>query len=469
MTFSSPEFLFLFIPIFFFFYYISPANIRNNIIVIGSLAFYFVGAGYLTVVFLLSIIQNFFAGRMISSRARYKIQLLVLGVSLNLIPLICFKYGRFFLHSVNAISGDIGLESKLPLYSQILPLGISFYTFHGISYLVDSYRGKIRPSESFRDFTMYMINFPQLIAGPIVRYAEISDSIETRPVRVEQIFSGIVRFSLGLSKKLILADNLGAMADPIFALPGDELTRSVAWLGAVAYMLQIYYDFSGYSDMAIGLGRMMGFEFPENFNQPYRSQSVTEFWRRWHMTLSRWFRDYVYIPLGGNRAGPIRTYINLVVVFLLCGLWHGAAYAFVFWGVYHGFLLTIERLSREHLGVVPRGAPGQAMTILLVMIGWVFFRAADFGTAAHYLATMFSTHQNLSPIFGPSFYLTDDKILAISVGWVFALFPFEKLNRWTVAAPIAAGAQIFAVASLLIYSSALVAANGFNPFIYFRF
>ena len=384
-------------------------------------------------------------------------------------PLFYFKYYNFAISSTIDVSSSLGLRFPAAVSDVALPLGISFYTFHGISYLVDIYRGKVAPSKSLIDFTMYMINFPQLIAGPIVRYVEIAQSIETRPVRTAQIFSGIVRFTLGLGKKLILADNMAAIADPIFALPGGELTRGVAWLGAIVYTLQIYYDFSGYSDMAIGLGRMMGFEFPENFDQPYRSQSVTEFWRRWHMTLSRWFRDYVYIPLGGNRAGPVRTYMNLVAVFFLCGLWHGAAYTFVFWGLYHGALLTIERLLRNRWGVMPSGLSGQALTIVLVMIGWVFFRIPSFSGAVHHILVMFALHSNVNALFGPAFYLTPDKIFFTLAGCMFALFPFERLRRWSIPASLLTGAQIAAMLVLLVYSSALSATNGFNPFIYFRF
>jgi alginate O-acetyltransferase complex protein AlgI len=394
---------------------------------------------------------------------------LLLGVIANLGPLLYFKYYYFLQNSGRDFLNLFGFDLPPFLSGILLPLGISFYTFHGISYLVDVYNRKVEPSRSLVDFAMYMINFPQLIAGPIVRYIEISQSIRHRPIRAGQIFTGTVRFTLGLGKKLILADNLGALADPIFSLPGGELTRSVAWIGTVAYTLQIYFDFSGYSDMAIGLGQMMGFEFPENFNQPYRSQSVTEFWRRWHMTLSRWFRDYVYIPLGGNRSGPFRTYLNLVVVFFLCGLWHGAAYTFVFWGLYHGGLLTLERLLRGRPGALPRGVFGQILTLLLIMIGWVFFRAPSFGAATHHVATMFALHGGRGAMFRSEFYLTPDKLFVLAAASFFALFPFERFRSWRVYPSFAVGAQIATVLVLLVYSSAMVAANGFNPFIYFRF
>jgi alginate O-acetyltransferase complex protein AlgI len=469
MVFSSPVFLFVFAPLFFTTYYLSPRRFRNLAITIGSLAFYFVGTGYLAAVFLFSIFSNFFIGRKLTAEHAKRGNILFLGIVCNLVPLLYFKYKDFFLQASSDLLNIFGLGQNTTLTGIVLPLGISFYTFHGISYLVDIYRKKVAPSASLLDFAMYMANFPQLIAGPIVRYIEIAHSIRDRPVRKEQIFSGIVRFTFGLGKKLVLADSLGAIADPIFALPGNTLSGPVAWLGTAAYTLQIYYDFSGYSDMAIGLGRMMGFEFPENFDQPYRSQSVTEFWRRWHMTLSRWFRDYVYIPLGGNRGGPVRTYANLVIVFFLCGLWHGAAYAFVFWGLYHGALLTIERLLRGNRGFEPKGTAGQVLTIVMVMIGWVFFRAPSFAEAGSHLAAMFWLNRNVDTTFGAAFYLTDDKIFVFLAGMIFALFPFERLNRWTIAPAFATCAQIAAMLAVLVYSSAVVATNGFNPFIYFRF
>src|SRR5262249_31216673 len=278
-----------------------------------------------------------------------------------------------------------------------LPIGISFFTFQAISYVADIYTGRIVPVRRFIDFLAYHLLFPQLIAGPIVRYVEIEKELYDRRGSLGDFADGLHRCCLGLGKKLILADIMGVVADSVFSLPTNELTTGVAWFGALAYTLQIYFDFSGYSDMAIGLGRMLGFRFPENFNQPYRSQSITEFWRRWHMTLSRWFRDYLYIPLGGNRAGPIRTYANLLIVFVLCGLWHGAAYTFLLWGLFHGALLVIERLAQNRFGWKPTGLGGWALTLLLVMIGWVLFRAPTAGAAVDFLKAMGGSGIGVTP------------------------------------------------------------------------
>jgi alginate O-acetyltransferase complex protein AlgI len=317
---------------------------------------------------------------------------------------------------------------------------------------------------------MYHTLFPQLIAGPIVRYQEVKDQISFRPITIEDVQWGIVLFCVGLAKKIIIADNVGVIADRMFSLPSDQLSFGSSWLGIAAYTLQIFFDFSGYSDMAIGMGRMLGFRFPENFDQPYRSQSVTEFWRRWHMTLSRWFRDYVYIPLGGNRAGPLRTYLNLTIVFLLCGLWHGAAFTFVIWGLWHGLLLVTERIAHNWFGWRQSGLTGWATTLILVMIGWVFFRSSSLESAWTYLGAMAGLGATSS---GPSTYLavTPDKVTFLILGAVIALAPYNfgwlRTDR-----PVGLSIQVsssLAALALFGYSASLIAANGFNPFIYFRF
>lgn len=303
-----------------------------------------------------------------------------------------------------------------------------------------------------------------------MRYIEIADRVVHRPILLEGVEWGIVRFCFGLSKKIIIADNMGAVADRVFALPAHQLTGPLAWLGTITYTLQIYYDFSGYSDMAIGLGAMLGFRFPENFNQPYRSQSVTEFWRRWHMTLSRWFRDYVYIPLGGNRAGPLRTYLNLFVVFFLCGLWHGAAYTFVVWGMIHGALLVIERIARTHFGFVPSGLAGWAITLLLVMMAWVFFRCNTIDAAFTHLAAMWGFSRATEQFYSVAFYLTPDKIFFLMAGSLIALLPVERYQGvFQFAAPRPAVWMRIGALICFVYSVSMIAANGFNPFIYFRF
>lgn len=470
MVFSSPAFIFGFLPIFLALYYATPARFRNFVILVVSLLFYFTDAGALTLILCASIIFNHLMALYFcrSSGLARKVALAI-GIVTNLIPLLYYKYWMFLIHSANDAAALLNSTTRFEISNILLPAGISFFTFHGISYLVDVYKHKVKPASSLVDFGMYMANFPQLIAGPIVRYSEIVDVVRDRKVRLDQIYLGLLTFVIGLSKKIILADSVATVADSIFALPRSELTAGLAWLGAFAYALQIYFDFSGYSDMAIGLGRMMGFEFPQNFNQPYRSQNVTEFWRRWHMTLSRWFRDYLYIPLGGNRVGRFRTYLHLFIVFFLCGLWHGAAYGFIIWGIYHGVMLIIERILLVRFGFQPSGWVGQAVTFLLVMVGWVFFRAASLPVAINYLAAMTSFQLPQAAAQAIPIYLGPDKITFLAVAAVCAIFPMERLRAIDLPVYARAGIQSAAAVILMAYSCMLIAANGFNPFIYFRF
>lgn len=469
MVFSSAIFLFAFMPLFFGAYYIAPAFARNLVIFVASTLFYVLAGGYLTLILLASIALNYVIARVIAGGGPKSRWSLIVGIVVNLIPLIAYKYVPFLVDTAGDGARLLGAHFSLALKPFVIPAGISFYTFHSISYLVDVYKRKVAPSRSLIDFGMYMICFPQLIAGPIVRYAEVAERIPYRPVVVDEIYSGIGRFVLGLSKKIIIADTVGRISDQIFALSPGELTTGLAWLGILCYTLQIYYDFSGYSDMAIGMGRMMGFSFPENFDQPYRSASITEFWRRWHMTLSRWFRDYVYIPLGGNQRGAFRTYLNLFAVFLLCGAWHGAAYTFIVWGLFHGLLLVIERVLKNQFNFTPGGLPGHCVTLLLVAVGWVFFRSDSLHHAAYYLAAMFDIEAAAGSMFGPAFYLTPDKMVFLVAGVICALVPFEKIRPLVPRNGLVTGVEVIAMLLLLVQSSAMIAANGFNPFIYFRF
>lgn len=467
MVFSSPAFIFGFLPIFFAIYFSTPLLFRNGLILIASLLFYFVDAGHLTIILCGSIVFNYLVAQYFRKPTGYaKKWVLGIGVAVNLIPLLYFKYWMFFVLSVNDATSLFGSTSHFEVSQIILPAGVSFFTFHAISYLLDVYNRKVEPASSLIDFGMYMANFPQLIAGPIVRYSEIVNVVRNRPVGISQIYSGLFTFVVGLSKKIILADSVGSAADSIFALPQGELTTGLAWLGAFAYSLQIYFDFSGYSDMAIGLGRMMGFEFPQNFNQPYRSKNVTEFWRRWHMTLSRWFRDYLYIPLGGNRASKSRTLFNLFFVFFLCGLWHGASYGFIIWGIYHGVLLIVERVLLSRFSFAMSGWLGQAATFLLVLIGWVFFRASSLPVAIDFLSVMAGLQQaNAQTI---PIILGADKITFLLIATVCAIFPTERFHSLGLQAWVA-GIRGVTVTALMAFSCMLIAANGFNPFIYFRF
>jgi alginate O-acetyltransferase complex protein AlgI len=471
MSFSSPGFLFAFLPVFFIGYFSIPASLRNGFLLIGSLAFYGVDGGFITVVLIASIVVNHFFGKVIASRpfGNARTAWLVVGVVLNLLPLIYYKYWNFFLSvasDVRVLAGD----QPLSAVDIVLPAGISFFTFQGLSYLVDIYRREIQPAQSIVDFGMYHTLFPQLVAGPIVRYREVESSIVVRPSRLEDIEYGIVRFCIGLAKKIIIADSMGVVADRMFGLGADQLTMTAAWLGALAYTLQIFFDFSGYSDMAIGLGRALGFRFPENFDQPYTSRSITEFWRRWHMTLSRWFRDYLYIPLGGNRHGPARTFLNLFAVFVLCGLWHGAAYTFLVWGIYHGALLVIEKINRSslHISVGPLNWP---LTLLLVVIGWVFFRAGTIAHAGIFLRAM-SGFGSPNSVYDIPAFITPDKVVFFAIGALLALWPSHlKLGAaaWGESFGVTRPLRQAGALLLFVYSASLIAANGFNPFIYFRF
>ena len=472
MVFSSPSFIFVFLPLFFASYYLIAPRARNALIFLGSVLFYFIGATHVAFLLVLTVPLNHYFGRYIHGNfgTRRASAAVLVGVLANLAPLLVYKYLGFFTQSLNDGFLLAGLGKPFAVPELLLPAGISFFTFQGLSYLIDIHRRVIDPAPTMIDFAMYHTSFPQLIAGPIVRYVEIQDRVRHRPIEPEQVEWGIVRFCVGLAKKIIIADNMGAVADRIFALPPDQLTGPLAWLGALTYSLQIYFDFSGYSDMAIGLGAMLGFRFPENFDQPYRSQSVTEFWRRWHMTLSRWFRDYVYIPLGGNRAGPLRTYCNLFVVFFLCGLWHGAAYTFIVWGLIHGMLLVGERVLRNRLGFVPSGIAGWLCAQLLVMMAWVFFRSDSVDAAVRHLSVMFGGGTASEQIYSVMFYMTWDKIFFLVIGLLVALLPAERFRGLLEFSPRRPALWMRTGALVgFVYALSLIAANGFNPFIYFRF
>jgi alginate O-acetyltransferase complex protein AlgI len=392
--------------------------------------------------------------------------------------LLYFKYANFFCDNTNLILSALSVQpiSWTPI---ALPLGVSFFTFHGISYLIDIYRRDARAQSSFTCCALYLALFPQLIAGPIIRYHDIAEQLLHRCVTLEQFSSGIQRFIFGLAKKVLLANPLGAIVDAIFRLPAEELAMSCAWLGIVCYSLQIYFDFSGYSDMAIGLARMFGFEFRENFNYPYISQSVREFWRRWHISLSTWFRDYLYIPLGGNRASMWRTYVNLWVVFLLCGLWHGASWNFVVWGCLHGMYLVNERLGFEKVIARLWRPLRHAYTLALVLIGWVFFRADSPTTACHYLASMFGVIHVPDAYTSALDYLDHEKILTLAIAVIFAtplsqlitrtLTDLERRRPHFAIRGGIASLHFGLLAMLFLLSASHLAAGTYNPFIYFRF
>jgi alginate O-acetyltransferase complex protein AlgI len=479
MVFSSIEFLWYFMPVVLVLYALVPPRWRNGLLALASLVFYAWGAHAIVYVFLLSLAINYTAGRGIAhlrheDGGRAARLVMWTAIVADLLLLAIWKYTVFAATQLDGVLGWLGEGHAVGIPRIALPIGISFFTFHAISYVVDTYRGQAEPMRRPQDFAQYMAFFPQLIAGPIVRYHQIDDQIRTPPPRSQRVWDladGFPRFALGLSKKVLIADQVSPIADAAFA-SSHALTTPAAWLGALAYTVQIYFDFSGYSDMAIGMARMFGFRFPENFNRPYSSVSLTDFWRRWHMTLSRWFRDYVYIPIGGNRGTRTRTSLNLLFVFLLTGLWHGAAWTFVLWGLYNGLILVGERLSgiarwpEQRLATVRR-----AGTLLLVILGWVLFRASTLGDAGRVYGALVPLHFGaLTPAVHAA--LTRESVGALTIGVATFLLPGSFVlgrliedGRWH-GVPLAARAVTLLVLPLAAIS---VAAGSFSPFLYFRF
>ncbi len=477
MSFASPLFLWYFLPGLLLLYWVLPGRFRNVLVSVASLGLYAFGGGSFVLVLIGVMVGNFAAGIALDSPAMVerppaRKALLVTTVLADLSVLAVWKYAGFAAEQAQAVS-ELLDGPAVPAVQLALPIGISFFTFHHISYIVDVYRHSRHAQKSPVQFATYIAMFPQLVAGPIVRYHEIDKQLaDTDRNKMDDFAAGFPRFALGLTKKVVIADALSPVADAVFALPEDQLTTAVVWLGVLAYTLQIYFDFSGYSDMAIGLGRMIGFRLPENFARPYSAVSVTDFWRRWHMSLSRWFRDYVYIPLGGNRGSSLLTYRNLFTVFLLTGIWHGAAWTFVVWGLFHGVLLALERATG--LARVSDDAwrvPRRALTFLLVVVGWVFFRAADMGRALDMLRIMFV------PRFGDvpaevTTVLTDQRTLVFVLGMLVVLMPRDLVMGTVVdesRTRVAGAARVAYSAVGAPYAAVLVAAGTFSPFLYFQF
>ena len=481
MVFSSTIFLFFFLPLTLLAYFVVGPRGRNAILLAASLLFYAWGETVYLLVMLFSIAANYLFGLLIDQarqRGRRGRLAFVFAVATNLGLLGFFKYANFFVDNLNQLLQVLG-AAPVEVGRVHLPIGISFFTFQALSYIIDLYRDETRVQRSLLNFALYKALFPQLIAGPIVRYRDVAREIERRTVSLHDFASGVQRFIIGLGKKVLIANVMGRAADTIFATPAETLPATLAWTGAIAFMLQIYFDFSGYSDMAIGLGRMFGFHFLENFNYPYIARSVREFWRRWHISLSTWFRDYLYIPLGGNRHGPVRTGANLLLVFLLCGLWHGASWTFLIWGVYHGIFLVLERVPavRRLLDRLP--APVQhAYVLLVVLVGWVFFRADTFAHALAYLEAMVDFSR--PPLFNSQLFLAlnNEFSLTLAAAVIGSTPVFMLLQRWRAGRPIvpapamrwlAATAQVGSLGFVLVYSIAAVLGGAHNPFLYFRF
>ncbi|MBU1374649.1 MAG: MBOAT family protein [Alphaproteobacteria bacterium] len=476
MVFSSIIFIFYFLPIFLLGYYLS--GWRPAVLLAGSVAFYVWGEG--PYIFLLAalIAANYAGSRVLAgaeSQGRRRAILTGLIV-LDLGVLGVFKYAGFLAHNLNAL----GLH--LPELKLALPLGISFFTFQLISYVADVYWRRVAVEPSLTRFAAYILMFPHLIAGPIVRFANIAEELHADRRKSGRIGLGFQYFIVGLCQKVLVANSVAPLADHAFGL-GGALDQATAWLGALAYALQIYFDFCGYSNMAIGLAFMLGFTFPKNFDHPYASRSITEFWRRWHISLSSWFRDYVYIPLGGNRAGSAKTVRNLLVVFLLTGVWHGAAWTFVVWGLYHGAFLLIERFGLARLLALAPRFVGHAYALLVVLVGWVLFRADTLPHALDYLAVMANPATAAAPPISTRILLNAQTLAALAAGMVFAVptlpWLLERLRtpRLAPAHTLEArldtqGVHVLATAALilgLLLSIALLAGTTLNPFLYFRF
>ncbi len=467
MVFSSTIFLFGFLPFVLLAYYVAPRPLKNTVLLFASLFFYAWGEKQYAIILVVSILGNYFAGTLL---AKYHSPwLLALAVAGNLLVLISFKYANFLADNVNWLAGSELIQFR-PVH---LPIGVSFFTFQGIAYVVDVYTRVVPPAPNPVRYALYAALFPHLVAGPIVRYRDIVNQLADRPFSLDQTSSGVRRLMIGLAKKLIIANTLGQYADAVFRLPVDQMSAGLAWLGLVCYSLQIYFDFSGYSDMAIGLGRLFGFEFLENFNYPYIAKSVTEFWRRWHISLSSWLRDYVYIPMGGSRVAPGRTYLNLLIVFLLCGAWHGASWTFVIWGAWHGAFLVVERLGLGKLLEKLPAIVGHVYTLVAVMIGWVYFRAATLEQANDYLTALFGG--------GTARYVLADfwnkevqtgLLLAIPcclpvVPWVQNNVIRSNASRWRAAAVEWFGVAACAALGMIVLPC--LCAGSYNPFLYFRF
>lgn len=500
MVFSTIIFLCVFLPIVIIGYYLVPKPAKNMFLLICSLFFYAWGEPVYVLIMLASIAYNYLFGMFIANTRQDKLWMII-SVVVNLLVLGVFKYSGFFIENIDKV-----IPNLLHVPDIALPIGISFYTFQGMSYCIDVYRDKEMVQKNPVNLALYIAMFPQLIAGPIVRYSDIRTELTGRSHNAEMFSEGAGRFIIGLSKKAILANTLGAVATNIMSEDLQTMGAGVAWIGAVFYTLQIYFDFSGYSDMAIGLGKIFGFHFSENFNYPYISKSIREFWRRWHISLSSWFRDYLYIPLGGSRRGNV--YLHLLIVFLATGIWHGAAWGFVLWGLWHGFFIIAERVVSNHKNngsKTKSGIQGPACikkilgwiyTMLVVVVGWVLFALVSVRKTAQYLMVMFGLQKNAFVAYSPSYYL-DKKTICIFVIALLACVPWKQVwrkwagndkaenekienekigndklrkgNRTLTQTPVGMIGQKIVLLLLLVLCFVFIITGSYNPFIYFRF
>ena len=469
MLFSSITFLFLFLPIMLAVYYIAPFRLKNGLLLIGSLFFYAWGEPVYIILMVLSILLNYFCGMDIENNSENEAKAkrsLIFAVVVNILLLVFFKYFGFFVESINGL-----FRVHIPYRELALPIGISFYTFQELSYIIDVYRGKVKAQHSLVDFALYVSLFPQLIAGPIVCYEEIEEQLSSRKISARKLGNGAMLFIVGLAKKVILANTMGEIFEQITSTATSNLTVLMAWLGCITYAFQIYFDFSGYSDMAIGLGRMFGFEFRKNFDIPYVSKSVTEFWRRWHISLSSWFREYVYIPLGGNRVTISRNILNLMIVWALTGMWHGAAWNFIVWGLYYGVILVFEKYVWGAIVDSLPAALQHVYALVLILVGWVFFFSPSLGAAIRYLFAMGG---------GGAGFVDREVFFVIFTHWLFYLLAviastavggkvLKKILNCSRKSFVRTAVTIVVFFGMLAVSVAYLITSTYNPFLYFRF
>ena len=471
MVFSSNIFLFFFLPIFLIAYFVTPQKYRNYTLLFFSIVFYAYGAPDFVFLLVGECIINYFLVRGMAKTEKVGTKKLLCGLSviMALGLLLYFKYANFFMENLNTIMGWTRHE-PLDWMKVALPIGISFFTFQSITYTIDVYRGTTPPSQKLTDYVLYIMMFPQLIAGPIVNYNSVATQLVERTSTMEDRVVGFYRFVIGLAKKVLIANTMAAYADQVFGMNYGDLASGTAWIGILAYTFQIYFDFSGYSDMAIGLGKMMGFRFPENFNDPYTSRSVTEFWKRWHMTLGNFIMNYLYIPLGGNRKGKGRMYFNLWLCFLLSGLWHGASWTFVLWGAFHGLFICADKLFLKNALKKTGTIPSVIITFFLVAMGWVLFRVDTAADAGSFYKALFAFKGGLTVAGDAQFWCT----FALAVVFSFlTLIPFGQRLQDSIFAdsyskPLSW--TMFAITLVLfILSAGSLCVSDFNPFIYFRF
>ncbi|MCM1112350.1 MAG: MBOAT family protein [Muribaculum sp.] len=471
MVFSSILFLFRFLPFFMICYFLAPGRVKNLVLLLGSLIFYAWGEPVYVALMLFSTASDYIHGRLIGAKrgTRTADVWLFSSLAVNLALLGFFKYADFLIISVNRLAG-----TSLPLLHLGLPIGISFYTFQTMSYTIDVYRGEAKVQKNLLDFAVFVTMFPQLVAGPIVKYRQVEERLHKRRPDLLQIASGVRRFVIGLAKKVLLANNIGLLWNLVKGEDYGEISVLTAWLGIVAFALQIYFDFSGYSDMAIGLGAALGFDFPENFNYPYISRSVTEFWRRWHISLGGWFREYVYIPLGGNRKGLPRQLVNILIVWALTGIWHGAGWNFLLWGLWFALLLAAEKLLLGKILAALPGLFGHVYCLLAVLLGWVLFELESAGDVARYLGALFGAGGRLlwdrQGLWLGREYLAL-LLLAAAASTPFAAGVVRRLreSRAAYAVALCDFGEKFFPAALFALSVAYVVEASYNPFLYFRF